>query len=167
MELLEADSYLSRTQKLIDELGFRPLLEGAGSLTFFAPRDIAFDLADSRLVARLYQQPYLLHAQSIINYHILEERVCGLELGVEKQFQAANGEVLESSESSGTLSLIPVQNGNAVMIVDSDELASNGVLHAIDRLILPKWVSQELFDLFQELSDYSVMNELVVAASMD
>lgn len=169
MELLEEDSYFSRTMELIEHAGLRSMMETSGSFTLFAPRDDAFDMADRTLVGRLYQTPYLMHTQDLIKYHILEDRVCGLELGTEKEFEAANGETLTSSGSSGSYTLNPSHNRDSsqVSLIHPDELASNGVLHALDQLLLPKWVFQEVFNLFEDLSEYSTMHELVVAASME
>lgn len=164
MELLEADSSFYRTVELIEHLELRLMIENSDPLTLFAPRNIAFDSADTNLVARLYQQPYLMHAQDIFKYHIANDRICSLQLGSGDEIQTANGEQFTSSASSDSYTL---NGGNSALILDADEQASNGVLHAIDQILLPQWIFQELVDLFEEMSEYSIMNQLVVAASME
>ena len=170
MEILEEDAYLSRTMELIEHVGFRPMMQASGSLTLFAPKDIAFD-APRNLVNRLYQPAYLMHAQQIIKYHILDDRVCGLELGLDQDFHAANGESFKASGASGFYTLNPTSSGNGVgrpvRVIEADELASNGVVHSVDSLLLPRWVFQEILDLLEQIFAYSTMNELVVAASME
>jgi uncharacterized surface protein with fasciclin (FAS1) repeats len=105
-------------------------LEGEGPFTVFAPTDDAFAALPAGTVEALLEDIPAL--TNILLYHVVEGR-----------FLAADVLELEEVESlSGEIFSIKIENGNVylndtVMIIITDILASNGVIHVIDAVLLP------------------------------
>jgi uncharacterized surface protein with fasciclin (FAS1) repeats len=113
----------------VQAAGLVDTLKSEGPFTVFAPTDDAFaQLPDGTIDALLNDIPALT---DILLYHVVPSRVMSSEV--------AN---LESAETaSGKMINIKVE-GNIVMINDAKVLitdieASNGVIHVIDKVILP------------------------------
>ena len=106
------------------------ILKGEGPFTVFAPTDDAFaKLPEGTVEALLEDIPALT---DILLYHVVEGR-----------FIAADVLELEEAETLlGETFRIKIENGNVylndtVMIIITDILTSNGVIHVIDAVLLP------------------------------
>jgi len=107
----------------------------SGEFTVFAPTNDAFSAALESLgltVADLVAQPELL--RSILTYHVVEGKVLAetvLTLDGE-EVATVNGETISIAIEDGAV----VLNGS-VRVVMVDIVASNGVIHVIDGVLLP------------------------------
>jgi len=105
-------------------------LKGEGPFTVFAPTDDAFAALPAGTVEALLEDIPTL--TNILLYHVVEGR-----------FLAADVLELEEAETlSGETFSIKIENGNVylndtVMIIITDILTSNGVIHVIDAVLLP------------------------------
>jgi uncharacterized surface protein with fasciclin (FAS1) repeats len=114
--------------------------------TVFAPVDIAFTTRNTTatIMQRLLQPEYVLHLQNLLNYHVYAG---GLLLSTSLNSSAlsttvtmANNETLTITLTNpGELSLSNKKNGVMAKsyATDTDILCENGVLHAIDGVLLP------------------------------
>jgi uncharacterized surface protein with fasciclin (FAS1) repeats len=107
----------------------------SGEFTVFAPTNDAFSAALESLgltVADLVAQPELL--RSILTYHVVEGKVLAeTVLTLDGQeVVTVNGEAISIMIEDGVV----VLNGS-VRVVTVDIVASNGVIHVIDGVLLP------------------------------
>jgi uncharacterized surface protein with fasciclin (FAS1) repeats len=105
-------------------------LKGEGPFTVFAPTDEAFNklLKDLGITAdELLARQDL---KDILLYHVLPGKVMSGDLKEGMQAQTL-------AKKNVTISLDPVQVNDA-NVVTPDVEASNGVIHVIDKVLLPK-----------------------------
>lgn len=111
--------------------GLAGALTGEAELTVFAPTDEAFSKLPEGTVESLLKPENKSKLADILKYHVLEGRVYA--------DQALNAKVAKTLQ--GATVTITVQNGQARVndanLVATDLDASNGVIHVIDRVILP------------------------------
>jgi uncharacterized surface protein with fasciclin (FAS1) repeats len=109
-------------------------LSGPGPFTIFAPTDAAFAALLTELgVTRdeLLADTALL--TSVLTYHVIPGRVLEADVVPGVQPATAQGETF----SVGAGLVITDQRGRTANVAATDVLASNGVIHVIDRVILP------------------------------
>jgi len=110
-------------------------LSGTGPFTVFAPTNAAFDDLLTRLgitKAQLLADTTLL--TSVLRYHVVGSLVLKADVPVGVPIQT-----LESGKTftvDGTLVITDAQ-ANTAQIVATDVFTSNGVIHVIDKVILP------------------------------
>lgn len=114
-----------------------PTLSGEGPFTVFAPTDAAFAKLPEGTVAALLNDKAQLTA--ILTYHVVAGRITASDL---KARADMNGNVMLKTVQGATLRIHLA--GNAVHVGDqranvaaADVMASNGVIHVIDAVVLP------------------------------
>jgi uncharacterized surface protein with fasciclin (FAS1) repeats len=109
--------------------GLVETLSSKGPFTVFAPTNDAFAKLPAGTVEGLLKDPAKLRA--ILTYHVLsgEVKAAAVKTGAAK---TANGASMAVKAEGGK-----VMVDNAQVII-ADVMASNGVIHAIDSVILPK-----------------------------
>ena len=110
-------------------------LSATGPLTVFAPTNAAFAALLTELdisKAALLANTTLL--TKVLTYHVIPARVLKADVPVGTPVTTLQGETLSVD---ATLAITD-QRGRKAMITGTDVLASNGVIHVIDRVILPK-----------------------------
>ena len=110
-------------------------LSGPGSSTVFAPTNAAFN-------ALLEVNPTILEdlgeegVKNVLLYHVLENAVEASDLGTSQETEF-NSQLLKFSESaSGNVEIMDSTEVKATVILADNE-ASNGVVHAIDKVLIP------------------------------
>jgi uncharacterized surface protein with fasciclin (FAS1) repeats len=112
-------------------------LSGEGPFTVFAPTDDAFAaLPAGVLDALLLPENKALLAQ-ILTYHVVSGMVMAADV--------TDGDVATVEGQSVTLSTASGVTVNGANVVTADVAASNGVIHAIDAVILPPGVDVSKF----------------------
>jgi uncharacterized surface protein with fasciclin (FAS1) repeats len=112
-------------------------LSGEGPFTVFAPTDDAFAaLPAGVLDALLLPENKALLAQ-ILTYHVVSGKVMAADV--------TDGDVATVEGQSVTLSTASGVTVNGANVVTADVAASNGVIHAIDAVILPPGVDVSKF----------------------
>ena len=110
-------------------------LSGAGPFTVFAPTNAAFAAALTELgitqAALLANVPLLT---KILTYHVVSGTVLKAEIPVGAAIATVQGETLSISAAF----VITDQRARTSNIIITDVLTSNGVIHAVDKVILPK-----------------------------
>jgi uncharacterized surface protein with fasciclin (FAS1) repeats len=122
-------------------------LQESGPFTVFAPTDAAFDDLPQGTVSRLLEDPEKLTA--ILAYHIVPGRFTSDDAA------RLSSSVTTLEGSDLRVASTPRITVNGVQVVQSDLLADNGVLHAIDHVLIP------LDDLGNVRVDYT---DIVVVA---
>jgi uncharacterized surface protein with fasciclin (FAS1) repeats len=112
----------------IDGAGLGPTLAGEGPFTVFAPSEEAFARLPEGTVEALLLEPDTL--VKVLTYHVVPGRVIAAEVKGPASASTVNGEQL-------TISIDGAIHVDGAQILSADIEASNGVIHAIDRVLLP------------------------------
>lgn len=107
-------------------------ISGDGPLTVFAPTDEAFAALPDGTLDMLLQPENKDKLRSILLYHVVEGRVYA-----DQAIEAGEAATLQGGEVKIKKSWGDVKVNDA-KVVTPDLEASNGVIHVIDRVILPK-----------------------------
>jgi len=106
-------------------------LKGKGPFTVFAPTDAAFAKLPAGTVESLLKPENKAKLQSILTYHVVSGSVPASKVVKMKKAKTVNGQSLSiKANKSG------VMVGGA-KVVTTDIVASNGVIHVIDTVLLP------------------------------
>jgi uncharacterized surface protein with fasciclin (FAS1) repeats len=119
---------LSTLSKLINDAGLADTLRGPGPYTVFAPSDDAFKAVPAKTLADLAKDKDLL--KSVLTYHVLAGNVpaSDVKTGNAKTVQGAN---VALSRAGGFVTV------EEAVVTQADVKASNGVVHVIDRVLIP------------------------------
>ncbi|MGX9249104.1 fasciclin domain-containing protein [Sphingobacterium multivorum] len=111
------------------------LLSGSGSYTVFAPTNQAFINAGFTTIASINQaDPSVL--TKILTYHVLSNRAFSSDLSDGQMLSTLNGEKI-TVKLSGKAMLKGKSNTSESTITGLNMLATNGVVHVIDQVLLP------------------------------
>ena len=134
-----------------------------GSLTVFAPTNAAFAALLSELgvtkEALLANKPLLT---AVLSYHVLSSRVARADVPVGKAITPLAGGFFKI-EATGGLKVTDGRN-RVSNITATDIQASNGVVHLLDRVLLP--ADKDIVATASALPDFSILVEAVVAAGL-
>ncbi len=112
----------------VDRAGLGELLETDGPYTVFAPSDEAFaKLPDGAVQSLLESRDTLA---DVLNYHLVPGRMTWAEIAGRISAETLQGEDLAISNNG-------VVRVDGARLVSPDIEASNGVIHVIDRVLLP------------------------------
>ena len=111
--------------------GLVDTLKGKGPYTVFAPTDAAFAKLPKGTLQSLLKPENKKKLVSILTYHVLPGRVLAKDVK-SGRVKTANGSSFEIKLSRGG---VTVNNAN---VVATDVMASNGVIHVIDTVIIPQ-----------------------------
>lgn len=127
-ETAAANPQLSTLNKLIADAGLTDTLKGAGPYTVFAPSDEAFKAVPAKTLQELAANKEALKA--VLTYHVVPGKVTAAEVkvGNVKTVQGANLALGKAG------SFVTVEDA---MVQQADLPATNGVVHVIDRVLMP------------------------------
>jgi uncharacterized surface protein with fasciclin (FAS1) repeats len=110
--------------------GLVETLQSPGPFTVFAPTDEAFAKLPAGTVESLLKPENKAQLAAILTYHVVPGKVMAADV---KTMEAgtANGKKLPITVSGGKV------KAGAANVVATDVLASNGVIHVIDTVIIP------------------------------
>ncbi len=119
-------------------------LQGDGPFTVFAPTNDAFAKVDSKTLTSLLEPANQKALANILTYHVVSGKltatdvVAALKKGKGKvELKALNGQTLTVMQKDGKIWLKD-QNGNYSEITATDVMGSNGVIHVINSVVMPK-----------------------------
>jgi uncharacterized surface protein with fasciclin (FAS1) repeats len=109
--------------------GMTDAFTGKGPFTLFAPTEEAFRKLPAGALDALLKDSSKL--KSVLNYHVISGAVMANDVKV--------GEVMTLQGTNATFSVVGAEvRINGAKVTQSNIIASNGVIHAIDAVILPK-----------------------------
>ena len=111
--------------------GLVETLQGAGPFTVFAPTDEAFAKLPKGTVEDLLKPENKEKLVSILTYHVVPGKVMAADVKTMKA-KTVNGKELDVKVKSGAVTV------DDAKVVKTDVAASNGVIHVIDTVVLPK-----------------------------
>uniref|UniRef100_A0A8C1TXY5 Periostin, osteoblast specific factor a n=1 Tax=Cyprinus carpio TaxID=7962 RepID=A0A8C1TXY5_CYPCA len=144
------------TQQYSDQSKLREELDGAGSYTMFAPSDDAWkeNMPSSALVSRnteLYDS---------LCYHVVNKRLLTKDL--------KNDMILQSINDNHDLYINHYSNGvvtvNCARIIHANQVATNGVVHVIDRVI--SFAVQTIMDEIETNDDLTTLKTVALRSGL-
>jgi len=110
--------------------GLVETLQGSGPFTVFAPTDAAFAALPAGTLDGLLKDPAAL--KKILLYHVVSGAVTSDNVVGLTSATSVEGSPIAISVKDGTVYL-----NDSAKVVTPDVMASNGVIHVIDKVILP------------------------------
>jgi len=114
--------------------GLIDTLKGKGPFTVFAPTDEAFAKLPKGTVEDLLKPENKAKLTAILTYHVVAGKVMAADVVKLKSANTVNGKSVQIVVDGGT---VMVDNAK---VVKTDIGTSNGVIHVIDTVLLPKYV---------------------------
>lgn len=111
--------------------GLVETLQGTGPFTVFAPTDEAFAKLPKGTVEDLLKPENKKKLAAILTYHVVAGKVMAADVKTMKA-KTVNGQSLDIQVKDGG---VTVDNAK---VIKTDVAASNGVIHVIDTVVLPK-----------------------------
>lgn len=111
--------------------GLVETLKGPGPFTVFAPTDDAFKKLPAGTVENLLKPENKAKLQAVLTYHVVAGKVMAADVkpGAVKTVQG------QTATITATAGKVMIDNAT---VVTTDVVATNGVIHVIDTVILPK-----------------------------
>ncbi len=107
-------------------------LKGAGPFTVFAPSDDAFAKLPAGTVDDLVKPENKAKLAAIVTYHVMAGKVMAADIAGKKLEPATvNGQALHVDATNGVIV-------NGAKVVTADIACTNGVIHVIDAVLMPK-----------------------------
>jgi uncharacterized surface protein with fasciclin (FAS1) repeats len=122
--------------KALQVTGLDKALKEEGSFTVFAPTDEAFMRLPKGTLDTLLQPENKDQLVSILTYHVVAGNVDGATAVTLKEATTLNGEKLEVAFKNAALYL------DKSRVTATDIKATNGVIHVIDSVLIPKNIKQ-------------------------
>jgi uncharacterized surface protein with fasciclin (FAS1) repeats len=124
--------------------GLVPTLESAGPFTVFAPTNEAFNALPAGTVESLLKPENKAKLTSILTYHVVPGKLSSGDLM--KMIKMQNGKATLKTVEGGNLYVsmkgkgivITDENGNTSQVTIADVNQSNGVIHVVNKVLLPK-----------------------------
>jgi len=114
--------------------GLVDTLKGKGPFTVFAPNDEAFAKLPKGTVEGLLKDVPKLKA--VLTYHVVAGKVMAADVVKLKTAKTVQGQEVKIDAAKWHLHMNPKIND--ANVVKADVVADNGVIHVIDKVLLPK-----------------------------
>ena len=112
--------------------GLVETLSGPGPFTVFAPTDEAFKKLPAGTVESLLQPENKDKLVAVLTYHVVSGSVMAKDVMAKKSLKTVQGQDLAILVNDSEVHI------NGALITKADIVASNGVIHVIDSVVLPK-----------------------------
>lgn len=110
--------------------GLVETLQGAGPFTVFAPTNAAFEALPEGTVVSLMEPENKEKLKAILLYHVIPSKVMAADVAPMKVATAGGAEATVTIDGETVMI-------DGAKVVRTDIVASNGVIHVIDKVIMP------------------------------
>ncbi|MDP3718988.1 MAG: fasciclin domain-containing protein [Acidobacteriota bacterium] len=112
--------------------GLVETLKGKGPFTVFAPTDAAFAKLPAGTVEMLLKPENKAKLTAILTYHVVAGKVMAADVVKVTSAKTVQGGAVAVKVTGGKVTI------DAANVVTTDIAASNGVIHVIDTVLMPK-----------------------------
>lgn len=134
-EMAAGNENLTILTEALKAAGLDDMMMAEGQYTVFAPTDDAFAALLTKL--NITKEQLLGDKEmltSVLTYHVVPMVVKAADIPYGTAIDTANGQTISISDAN----VITDASGNTANIVGTDMMATNGVVHVIDTVLLPK-----------------------------
>ena len=164
VQVAQSDSRFSILVEAVQAAGLTDTLTAPGPYTVFAPTNDAFSALLGELGVTkdqlLANKPLLT---AVLKYHVVDGQVPSSAVPLGKAINPLGGGFLKI-DKVGTSLVITDGRSRTSKIVQADIAASNGVIHAIDKVLLP--ADKTIVQTAIANPDFSILVEAVTAAGL-
>ncbi len=107
-------------------------LKGDGPFTVFAPTDEAFARLPAGTLDMLLRPENKAKLQRVLTYHVVAGKVMAADVMKMRSAATVSGDTVTIAARNGTVMI------NGAKVLETDIAATNGVIHVIDAVLLPK-----------------------------
>jgi uncharacterized surface protein with fasciclin (FAS1) repeats len=164
VQVAQADPRFSTLVEAVVAADLNPTLTGSGPFTVLAPTNDAFAALLVELgitKAQLLADKALL--TSVLTYHVVPARVARAQIPAGRAVSTVQGGVFKVDVVAAALVVTDGRNRQAT-VTDTDIPASNGVIHVIDKVLLP--ADKTIVQTAQALPAFSILVQAVGAANL-
>lgn len=144
VENASAANNLTTLVTLVKQAQLVETLSGPGPFTVFAPTDTAFSFVPAETTTALMQDENREMLQGVLTYHVVPGRITSTDLVA--AIEANGGSYTATTVSGGELSFrimdgkvkIADATGMLSTVTDADVMQSNGVVHVVSSVLMPK-----------------------------
>jgi transforming growth factor-beta-induced protein len=115
--------------RLLDQAQLTDTLRGSSPLTVWAPTDAAFTKLSPGVLTSLTGQPTVL--REVLSYHLAPQPITAAQIVQLPTVKTVEGESTRITSGGGAVHI------NDATVVRADVVASNGVIHVIDGVLVP------------------------------
>ena len=123
--------------------GLVDTLKGAGPFTVFAPTNAAFDALPAGTVDTLLKPEMKADLTKVLTYHVVPGKLDAAALseqiaagGGSASLNTVQGEALTAKAAGNGITLTDAK-GNVATVTTADVYQSNGVIHVVDKVLMP------------------------------
>jgi uncharacterized surface protein with fasciclin (FAS1) repeats len=164
VQVAQKDSRFSILVEAVQSAGLTETLSGPGPYTVFAPTNDAFAALLTELGVTkdqlLANKPLLT---AVLKYHVVAGSVASAQVPLGKAITPVGGGFFKVDKVGADLVITDGRNRNS-KIVQADVSASNGIIHAIDKVILP--ADKTIVQTAVANPNFSILVEAVTAAGL-
>ena len=128
----------------VQAAGLVETLQGPGPYTVFAPTNAAFDALPAGTVDGLLEPDSKDQLTDVLTYHVVEGSLDAAALtqqieagnGEARLTTVAGGELVAKANPAGGVTITDAQ-GNTANVTTADLRSSNGVIHVVDKVLMP------------------------------
>jgi uncharacterized surface protein with fasciclin (FAS1) repeats len=164
VQVAQKDSRFSILVEAVQSAGLTETLSGPGPYTVFAPTNDAFAALLTELGVTkdqlLANKPLLT---AVLKYHVVSGSVASAQVALGKAITPVGGGFFKVDKVGADLVITDGRNRNS-RIVQADVAASNGIIHAIDKVILP--ADKTVVQTAVANPNFSILVEAVTAAGL-
>ncbi len=131
VELAVSTDILSTLVAAVKAGGLVETLNGDGPFTVFAPTNAAFEKLPAGVLEKLLKPENKAALQKVLTYHVIPAQVKSTDLSDGQMATTVEGNKIEVSLDGQKVMI------NNAQVVKADIMATNGVVHVIDTVILP------------------------------
>ena len=124
--------------------GLVDTLKGVGPFTVFAPVNSAFAALPAGTVDTLLKPENKATLTAVLTYHVVAGKMSAADLmaaikagGGKAMLKTVSGGMLTATTSGGAV-MIADESGGSAKVTIADVTQSNGVIHVVDKVLLPK-----------------------------
>lgn len=115
--------------KAVQAAGLVETLSGPGPFTVFAPTDDAFSKLPAGTIENLLRD--IPKLTSVLTYHVIAGKMTAADVVKQRSLSTVQGQTIMVDTKSGV-------KVNDASVIKTDIMADNGVIHVIDKVILPR-----------------------------
>ena len=115
----------------LEAAGLVDTLKGDGPFTVFAPTDEAFAKLPEGTVATLLEPANKDQLAAILTYHVVPGEVTAAQVAGMTEAKTVNGQMLKIDATGGKVMV------NDATVTTADVMATNGVIHVLDTVLMP------------------------------
>jgi len=117
--------------KALQAGGLVDTLKGKGPFTVFAPTDDAFAKLPAGTLEDLLKPENKAKLVSILTYHVVPKEMMAADVVKQKKAKTVQGSFIKIKTMDGKVMI------NNAQVVKTDIMATNGVIHVIDTVLMP------------------------------